>query len=58
MESGRGWTITSGAWNFLKKKEGWKDCEQELITTIRKETERMEEKEEAPPFLSQQAEES
>jgi len=47
MEPGRGWTITSGAWNFLKKKERWKGCEQELITTIRKEAEQMEEKEEA-----------
>jgi len=31
----------------LKKTEEWKGCEQKLITTIRKETERMEEKEEA-----------
>ena len=30
----------------MKKKDEWKGCEQELITTIRKETERMEEKEE------------
>ena len=47
MEPGRGWTITSGAWNFLKKKERWKGCEQELITTIQKEAEQMEKKEEA-----------
>ena len=47
MEPGRGWTITSGAWIFLKKKERWKGCEQELITTIRKYAEQMEEKEEA-----------
>ena len=46
MEPGRGWTITSGAWNFLKEKEEWKGCKQELITTIQKETEQMEEKEE------------
>ena len=33
----------------MEKKDGWKGCEQELITTIRKETARirMEEKEEA-----------
>ena len=33
--------------DFFEKKEEWKGCEQGLITTIRKETERMEEKEEA-----------
>ena len=46
MEPGREWTNTSGAWNFLKKNKGWNGCEQEPITVIRKETERMEEKEE------------
>jgi len=43
----RGWTITSGGWNFLKKQECWEGHEQELITTIRKETKRIEELEEA-----------
>ena len=44
---GRGWTITSGGWNFLKKQECWEGHEQALITTIRKEAERREELEEA-----------
>ena len=32
LDPGRGWTITSGGWNFLKKQECWEG----LITTIRK----------------------
>ena len=47
MEPGRRWTITSGSHFFLKKQERWKGCEQELITTIQKEGEQMEEKEDA-----------
>ena len=47
LDPGRGWTITSGGWNFLKKQECWKDHEQALITTIQKETKRTEELEEA-----------
>jgi len=39
LDSGRGWTIISRGWNFLKKQEH----EQALITTIRKETNRTEE---------------
>jgi len=31
---GRGWTITSGGWNFLKKQEYWEGHEQALIATI------------------------
>ena len=47
LDPGRGWTITSGGWSFLKKQECWEDHEQALITTIRKETKRTEELEEA-----------
>jgi len=47
LDPGRGWTITSGGWNFLKKQECWEGHEQALITTIRKETKRTEELEEA-----------
>ena len=43
LDPGRGWTITSVGWNFLKKQ----GHEQALITTIRKETKRTEELEEA-----------
>jgi len=43
LDPGRGWTITSGGWNFLKKQEFWEGHEQALITTIRKETKRTEE---------------
>ena len=43
---GRGWTITSGGWNFLTKQECWEGYEQALITSIRKETKRTEELEE------------
>ena len=39
---GRGWTITSGGWTFLKKQECWEGHEQALITSIRKETKRTE----------------
>jgi len=47
LDPGRGWTITSGGWNFLKKLECWEGHEQALIITIRKETKRTEELEEA-----------
>jgi len=47
LDPGRGWTITSGGRNFLKKQECWEGHEQALITTIRKETKRSEELEEA-----------
>ena len=47
LDPGRGWTITSGGWNFLKKQECWEGHEQALITTIRKETKRTEELEKA-----------
>ena len=47
LDPGRGWTITSGGWNFLKKQECWESHEQALIKTIRKETKRTEELEEA-----------
>ena len=47
LDPGRRWTITSGGWNFLKKQERWEGHEQALITTIRKETKRTEELEEA-----------
>ena len=40
-------TITSGGWNFLKTQECWEGHEQALNTTIRKETKRTEELEEA-----------
>ena len=46
LDPGRGWTITSGGWNFLKKQECWEGHKQALITTIRKETKRTEELEE------------
>jgi len=42
LDPGRGWTITSGAWNFLKKQEGWEGHKQALIATIWKETKRKE----------------
>jgi len=47
LDPGRGWTITSRGWNFLKKQECWEGHEQVLIATIRKETKRTEELEEA-----------
>jgi len=47
LDPGRGWTITSGGWNFLKSQECWEGHEQVLITTIRKETKRTVELEEA-----------
>ena len=47
LDTGRRWTITSGGWNFLKKQECCEGHEQALITTIRKETKRTEELEEA-----------
>jgi len=47
LDPGRGWTITSGGWNFLSKQECWEGHEQALITTIRKETKRTKEFEEA-----------
>jgi len=40
LHPGRGWTITSRGWNFLKRQECWEGHEQALITTIRKETKR------------------
>ena len=46
LDPGRGWTITSGGLNFLKKQECWGGHEHALITTIRKETKRKEELEE------------
>jgi len=47
LDPGRGWTITSGGWNLLKKLECWEGHEQALIRTIRKETKGTEEMEEA-----------
>ena len=47
LDPGRGWTFTSGGWNFLEKQECWKGHEQELIKTTRKETKRTEQLEEA-----------
>jgi len=46
LDPGRGWTITSGGWNFLKKQECWEGHEQALVKTIRKETRRTKELEE------------
>jgi len=45
LDPGRGWTITSKGWNFLKNQECWdsEGHEQALITTIQKETKRTEE---------------
>ena len=40
LDPGRGWTITSGGWNFLKKQECWEGHEQALIATIWKQTKR------------------
>ena len=34
LDPGRGWTITRGGWNFLKKHECWEGHEQALIATI------------------------
>ena len=31
LDPGRGWTITSGGWNFLNKQECWEGHEQALI---------------------------
>ena len=45
LNPGRGWTITSGGWNLLRKKERRKGQEQEFITIIHQETKRTEEKE-------------
>jgi len=45
-DPGRGWTITSGGWHFLKKQECWEGHAQALIANIRKETKRTEELEE------------
>jgi len=42
LEPGRGWTITSGGWKFLKKQERWDGHEQALIKTTRKETKQTE----------------
>jgi len=47
LDPGRGCTITSGGWTFLKKQECWEGHEPALIATIRKETKRTEELEEA-----------
>jgi len=47
LHPGRGWTITSGRWNFLKKQECWEGHKQALITTIRKETKRTKDLEDA-----------
>jgi len=47
LDTGRGWTITSGGWNFLKKQECLEGHEQALVTTIRKETKRTKKLEEA-----------
>ena len=47
LDPGRGYTITSGAWNFLKKQDCWEGHEQALITTIQKETKRAQELQEA-----------
>ena len=46
LDPGRGWTITRGGWNFLKKQECWEGHEQALVKTIRKETRRTKELEE------------
>jgi len=45
MEPHRGWTIASSSWIVLRKR--WLDREQGLITVIKEETKRTEEKEEA-----------
>ena len=50
LDPGRGWTITSGGWRFLKKQECWEGHKQALIATIWKETEGTEES--APPSVS------
>jgi len=34
LDPGRGWTITSDEWNFLKRKEHCEGHEQALMTTI------------------------
>jgi len=47
LDPGQGWTITGGGWKFVKKQECWECHEQALIATIRKETKRTEELEEA-----------
>ena len=47
LDPGRGWTIISGGWKFLKKQECWEGHKQALITTIRTETRQTEELEEA-----------
>jgi len=47
LDPERGWTITSGGWDFLQNQECWEGHEQALITTIRKQTKRTEELEEA-----------
>jgi len=47
LDPGRGLTIPSGGWNFLKKQKCWEGHEQPLIITIRKETKRI-----CPSFLS------
>jgi len=47
LDPGRRETITRGGWNFLRRKEGWEDHEQALITTIWKETKQTDELEEA-----------
>ena len=47
LDPGRGWTITSGGLNFLRKQECWEGHKQALMTTIRKETKRKEEWEDA-----------
>ena len=36
LDPGRGWIITSGGWNFLKKQECWEGHEQALITKQKK----------------------
>jgi len=36
LDPGRGWTIISGGWNFLKKQECWEGHEQALLATIRR----------------------
>ena len=47
LDPGRGWTITSRGWNFLKEQECWEGHEQALIATIWKENKRTDELEEA-----------
>jgi len=47
LDPGRGCTITSGGWNFLKKQDCWEGHEQAMIATIRKETKRIEKLKEA-----------